>query len=208
MARKRNSSDNSPNRKGGEPKASHNATGGRNKRVSVETYDRMWIAYQEHQTYSHVARAAGVARACATRYCKENDPDRNLPALEWRYRRLQEQTADIADRSVAEDRARLLRDADRVQDAIMKQIEDKKAEFKDPARALKAIAEIRLAVAKESDDGKGGGGGSREALDALTDEQVGDQLSALFARLGIMDDPKRSRRSPRKVALDGPERPS
>lgn len=202
---------NAPHRKGGEPKGKPRdpvppkaKRGRKGKQVSLAEYDAMWLAYQEDQTIAHVARSAGVTRACARAYIREGEPNRGLPALEYRLKQLNELTRSIADRSAAEDRAKLLLDADRVQAALMQKLEAGALEFKDPARALKSIADVRLAVGKEADHGEGSGS-ARESLDALTDEQVGNQLLALVARLGLVDDTKRSKRRPRPVQLAGPE---
>lgn len=82
-------------------------------RVTTEEYNVMSRAYFEDQSTAHVARAANVSPATATRYIEVGDPSRGMPPIKQRFldsqRRVQAKLGRSWEVAMREDQKLLLR---------------------------------------------------------------------------------------------------
>ena len=163
--------------------------------VTVETYDSMWTAYCQQQTALHLAATAGVHRDTAAKYIEKGDPKRGLRPLKDRFAEIQAAATKKADEAAVVDLAKARRKSlqitDTAKDLVIKELQ-KVAQGK---KALGNLDRIISAIHKVEADHYGiaggkpgsgdGGGGGVSRFEAMTDEQLREQLRALAARMGL-----------------------
>lgn len=78
-------------------------------RVSLETYQRMWEAYQEKQSVEHVRRRVGISWRTADKYIDKGDPSRGLEGLRDRFARVMQKAQRQEEYGLARARADTLK---------------------------------------------------------------------------------------------------
>ena len=69
--------------------------------VTLAEYEKMWEAYKDEQTVSHVARELSRSRQTASRYINDGDPERSLRPLRARWADVQAEVSRKAVLSAA-----------------------------------------------------------------------------------------------------------
>jgi len=114
--------------------------------VPVEKYNEMWVAYQERQTITQVAKSVdGIGKDAAKKYIERGDPKRGLRPLRARFIEVQQRAQKKADYTAADARRESLIIARRYEQQIGMHLKDREyiIEKKDKATGKKK-KEVRL----------------------------------------------------------------